>query len=114
MRPPVVDAIYQELPVAERVMFQKSGHVTMIDEPEKMNLIVAHFFDRVEASRGSDTQFMPKATTVGDTKLTCLEDGTSSVDGTNVLLVTGAVLLAFFLGAFLGRSGRGRGKYQTL
>ena len=48
MRPAVVQAMYEALPIAESCLFTKSGHMSMIDEPETMNNAVANFLDRVE------------------------------------------------------------------
>jgi proline iminopeptidase len=117
VRPAVVDVMYNELPVAENVMFQKSGHVSMIDEPGEMNRVIADFFDRVEASQGSKMKFVPKTRACEDFSSVPVAAGCtdeSSAYATNLLLVTGTVLLAFFLGAFLGRSGRKKGQYEGL
>ena len=48
MRPPVVRAMLDALPLAESIMLNRSGHVSMIDEPGAMNDAVADFFNRVE------------------------------------------------------------------
>ena len=48
MRPAVVQAMQDELPWAESIQLNRSGHETMIDEPKAMNDAVADFFDRVE------------------------------------------------------------------
>jgi hypothetical protein len=47
MRPAVVRAMLDKLPRAESQL-NRSGHVSMIDEPGAMNEAVADFFDRVE------------------------------------------------------------------
>lgn len=48
MRPAVVQAMLDKLPLAESVQLNRSGHISMIDEPREMNDAVADFFDRVE------------------------------------------------------------------
>ena len=50
MRPPVVDAIYREIPLSEWTIFNHSGHVSMIDDAGWMNDVVDDFLLRVEAS----------------------------------------------------------------
>jgi proline iminopeptidase len=48
MRPAVVKAMLDKLPLAESVQLNRSGHISMIDEPREMNDAVTDFFDRVE------------------------------------------------------------------
>lgn len=48
MRPSIVKTMEQELPYGERLFLLKSGHISMIDEPEVMNNAISDFFDRVE------------------------------------------------------------------
>ena len=48
MRPSTVKAIQDQIPISERVMFPHSGHVSMIDDAELMNDVVASFISRVE------------------------------------------------------------------
>ena len=48
MRPAVVQAMLDKLPRAESIQLNRSGHVSMIDEPGAMNDAVADFFGRVE------------------------------------------------------------------
>lgn len=60
MRPATVDALYQQLELSERLLLEKSGHTSMIDEPGPMNDAIASFFDRVEESL-SNPPFVPKA-----------------------------------------------------
>jgi L-proline amide hydrolase len=48
MRPPVVDAMYREIPLAEWTVLDHSGHMTMIDDAGWMNDIVDDFLVRVE------------------------------------------------------------------
>ena len=43
MRPPVVNALYQSIPIVEWIICNHSGHVTMIDDTEYMNNIVHSF-----------------------------------------------------------------------
>ena len=50
MRPSTVKAIQDQIPISERVMFPHSGHVSMIDDAELMNDVVASFVQRVEKS----------------------------------------------------------------
>ena len=61
MRPAVVQAMFNAIPLAEKFLLEKSGHVSMIDEPGKMNDAIAEFFDRVESSK----LFTPKMTHAG-------------------------------------------------
>jgi len=48
MRPAVIQAMQDVLPVVESLLLNKSGHISMIDEPKMMNAAIANFFDRVE------------------------------------------------------------------
>ena len=48
MRPSIVRTMSDALPYAETLLLEKSGHVSMIDEPQKMNDAMADFYDRVE------------------------------------------------------------------
>jgi len=48
MRPAVVQAMYEQFPKAESLLLAKSAHISMIDEPQRMNHAVADFLDRVE------------------------------------------------------------------
>merc|ERR1711862_792794 len=50
VRPEVVDTIQNELKKVERVVFSKSAHLSMIDEPGRMNYVIKDFLDRVEIS----------------------------------------------------------------
>ncbi|VEU45310.1 unnamed protein product [Pseudo-nitzschia multistriata] len=67
MRPPVVDALYQALPLAEWTMSEFSGHVTMIDDAGWTNGVVDDFLGRVEGAttplgsngNGSSSSFRP-------------------------------------------------------
>ena len=52
MRPAVVQAMKEKLPRVEDIMFHKSGHLSMIDEPKVMNDAIADFFNRVEKQEG--------------------------------------------------------------
>jgi proline iminopeptidase len=54
MRPPVVNALYQSIPIVEWIIFNHSGHVTMIDDTESMNNIVHNFIARVDGDDDND------------------------------------------------------------
>jgi proline-specific peptidase len=58
MRPKVVEETYRVLPIAEWVLLERSGHMSMVDEPGPMNDAIADFLDRVEASRASGKPFL--------------------------------------------------------
>jgi proline-specific peptidase len=58
MRPKVVEKTYRALPIAEWLLLERSGHMSMIDEPGPMNDAIADFLDRVEASRASGKPFL--------------------------------------------------------
>lgn len=59
MRPPVVDALYREIPLVEWFLFNHSGHVTMIDDAGWMNSVVDDFLSRVEEASWLSTPFQP-------------------------------------------------------
>ena len=62
MRPSIVRTMQRELgPLAERVLFTRSGHVSMIDEPGKMNKVIVRFLNRVEQRLANN----PKKTSLG-------------------------------------------------
>jgi len=48
MRPPVIDAIYRNLPRAWRALMPRSGHVSMIDDARLMNNVVGDFLAHEE------------------------------------------------------------------
>ena len=50
VRPTVVQTMYQELRLSEWVVFNKSGHVSAIDEPGRTNSLTVDFMQRVETS----------------------------------------------------------------
>lgn len=50
VRPAVVHTMYQELKLSEWVVFNRSGHVSAIDEPGKTNSYIVDFMQRVEES----------------------------------------------------------------
>eukprot|EP00439_Symbiodinium_sp_Y106_P063195 s1011_g9.t1 len=58
MRPPVIDAMYRNLPRVWKAMMPRSGHVSMIDDPRLMNDVVGEFLAREEA--GSLAGFHPE------------------------------------------------------
>jgi hypothetical protein len=59
MRPPVVEALYRSIPKVEWIIFQHSGHVSMIDDAGLMNDAVDDFLNRVEVAYWSRTEFVP-------------------------------------------------------
>merc|ERR1712070_335040 len=50
MRPACVDALYQNLPRAWKAEMPHSGHMTMVDDPKKMNDVLGRFLDAVEST----------------------------------------------------------------
>ena len=57
MRPKVVEEVYKALPIAEWVFLERSGHMSMIDEPGPMNDAIGDFLNRVEMARLSSQPF---------------------------------------------------------
>ena len=96
MRPAVVQAMKEKLTRVEDIMFYKSGHLSMIDEPGIMNDALHDFFTRVEQSS------TPPARTQQPHEEE--ESGTSSVlfQGLWRPDALTALFLAFALGVFLG------------
>jgi proline-specific peptidase len=95
MRPKVVKEAYRALPMAEWVLLERSGHMTMIDEPGRMNDVVADFFDRVESSRASGISFSP---VLEEYRLTNMKQQ----EGLHTGEVIGTVVLSAVIGWFLG------------
>lgn len=103
MRPPVLDAIEKELPIVERVMYDKSGHCSMIDQPGEMNDAIADFLNRVEAAIVGGRAFQPVNAVAGS-------EGDVSIGAEHVnvphyhYLPYVMTILAFLVGIFAGRS----------
>lgn len=94
IRPSVVSVIHQELPLSEWVIYPYSGHVSAIDEPERMNDDVFDFFDRVEEALRTDQPFKPKSQR--------REGAIDSTTRTRIRALASAIAMAtFFLGAIL-------------
>lgn len=78
MRPPVVDALYQNIPQVEWVMLNHSGHVSMIDDAGWMNNIIEDFLNRVEGARVKEEKFQPDAEACGPPGCTSKYKATTS------------------------------------
>jgi proline-specific peptidase len=65
MRPPVVDALYQNIPQVEWIILNHSGHVSMIDDAGWMNDVIADFLNRVETAHRRGEEFVPNAQACG-------------------------------------------------
>lgn len=104
MRPAVVNAMYDALPLAERYLLKKSGHVSMIDEPRKMNDAIADFFDRVEIAKASESTFRPKI------------EWQSNRETMEFLTVLLAAVIAFVFCLMFGvrKASSGRGRYSSI
>ena len=92
MRPAVVRAMLDKLPRAESVQLNRSGHVSMIDEPGAMNEAVADFFDRVERGYVSAMDRDDRPSSFGGGILT--HDNLSWSDATIALLVSTVIIYA--------------------
>jgi proline iminopeptidase len=100
MRPPVVDALYKNIPQVEWVMLNHSGHVSMIDDAGLMNDVVEDFLNRVEEAQANDHKFQPEIGACGPSG--CIykyqpryQDKTHNV---NQGFSLWAVIIAFFAG----------------
>jgi proline iminopeptidase len=91
MRPAVVRAMLDKLPRAESQL-NRSGHVSMIDEPGAMNEAVADFFDRVERGYVSAMDRDDRPSSFGGGFLT--HDKLSWSDATIALLVLTVIIYA--------------------
>jgi len=76
MRPKVVDVMFLNLPLAERLLLKRSGHVSMIDEPKIMNDGISDFYDRVEASLIKGQVFEPINIEINDNNCDSYNDAT--------------------------------------
>ncbi|CAB9528650.1 Proline iminopeptidase [Seminavis robusta] len=56
MRPSIVQTMQEQLPNARSLLLERSGHVSMIDEPGKMNTAMAQFYQQVEDGTIATTQ----------------------------------------------------------
>ena len=81
-----------KLPRAESVQLNRSGHVSMIDEPGAMNEAVADFFDRVERGYVSAMDRDDRPSSYGGGILT--HDKLSWSDATIALLVLTVIIYA--------------------
>mmetsp|Transcript_21440 Transcript_21440/g.53141 ORF Transcript_21440/g.53141 Transcript_21440/m.53141 type:complete len:477 (+) Transcript_21440:2626-4056(+) len=108
MRPPVVDAMYREIPLVEWKLFDHSGHVTMIDDAGWMNNVVDNFLSRVEEASWFSLPFQPLPSLCGPEG--CIPKYKNDVDETvdapkaanvgyslSTVIFTGIV--SFFVGA---------------
>ena len=50
MRPVLIEAMAEALPNATRAVVERSGHITMIDNPGAVNDIVHAFLSKIEVS----------------------------------------------------------------
>lgn len=48
MRPSIVKTMYDEIHTSDRILFPHSGHLSMIDDVEMMNDVIAEFIKRVQ------------------------------------------------------------------
>jgi proline-specific peptidase len=110
MRPKVVEETYRALPIAEWVLLERSGHLSMVDEPGPMNDAIADFLDRVEASRASDKPFLASIKSHDIS----VSEPVPPFTGIEIL---GAVLLSAAVGWILGyysSNRQRRGKYSKV
>ena len=123
MRPPVVDAMYREIPVAEWTIFPHSGHLTMIDDAGQTNDVVDDFLARVEEAAAdpdeppSSFRHRPdlcgppgclaknhdgrEANLAGPS--TADDDGRGTDPGFSIGAVVWVGILSFFLGGITGK-----------
>jgi hypothetical protein len=104
MRPAVVHTMYDAIPLAEKYLLKKSGHVSMIDEPLEMNNAIADFLNRVEAARSSEARFSPRI------------EWKSKREKMQTWTLIIAVLVVFVASLVFGRrqSSSSRGQYSTV
>jgi hypothetical protein len=106
MRPAVVQAMYDAIPVAETLLLKKSGHVSMIDEPLEMNSAIADFFDRVE----SKSQFIPRV--FNDASI---ETGKRRAVDSHLVSIVILLMFGFISGVLVGRRpSSSRGQYSNV
>jgi proline-specific peptidase len=106
MRPAVVQAMYDAIPVAETLLLKKSGHVSMIDEPLEMNSAIADFFDRVE----SKSQFIPRV--FNDASI---ETGKRRAVDSHFVSIVILLMFGFISGVLVGRRpSSSRGQYSNV
>ncbi|KAL7581683.1 hypothetical protein ACA910_022228 [Epithemia clementina (nom. ined.)] len=130
VRPKVVETMHQQLPLSERVLFPKSGHVTAIDEAGLMNELVSDFLYRVEQAEQLGVPFVPlqqhdqqqqrQKSNRDETESTLLLSSSSSNDGnddddtersplspdwmSSVLIAIACGSVGFVLGVSVGRT----------
>jgi proline iminopeptidase len=100
VRPAVVEVMHQNLPMSERILFPRSGHVSAIDEAGPMNEAVADFLERVEAA-GRD-RFVPRLVKMPEPMLDATAEPVwmfTFSSGTSVLQIA---VVAFILGTVFG------------
>jgi len=99
VRPSVVDVMQNEFKHVERALFSKSAHLSMIDEPDRMNEVIQDFLDRVEKSIIKDHKFKPigllKTDLVHD-----VEESEEIVYSRDVLV--GSCITMLLVGAYAG------------
>jgi proline-specific peptidase len=106
MRPAVVQAMYDAIPVAETLLLKKSGHVSMIDEPLEMNSAIADFFDRVE----SKSQFIPRGFSDAS-----IETGKPKAIDSHLVSIVILLVFGFISGVLVGRRPScSRGQYSRV
>ena len=109
VRPRIVDTIQKELKQAERVVFSKLAHLSMIDEPDRMNEVVQDFLDQVERATANNKKFKPKKSIVNEKKIepsslliSNLLDIEIHEKTFSLALLTGSCVGSFVIGAYVG------------
>lgn len=97
VRPRVVDTIQKEIQQAERVVFSKSAHLSMIDEPDRMNEVVQDFLDRVEHSVVNGKKFEPNSSLKNNVIDSEIRKQTFSLT-----ILAGSCVGTFVIGAYVG------------
>jgi len=108
IRPYQLDIMEDELPIVERVLFEKSAHNTMQDDAGKMNDVVSDFFLRVETALAlknnfnewTDEGWMQLSSLLSD-NLTGKERAWSSIRINSIFVLVTTFFVGVIFGLFL-------------
>lgn len=101
----------EKIPKTEMLVLERSGQRAMLDEPGLLNDAVADFFDRVEASRANNAEFVPNSAVPAssdrfDSSMTAADSNTNcgGADWSQHLSTIGALCIGILIGRIWRRS----------
>jgi len=84
-----------KIPKTEMLILERSGQRAMLDEPGLLNDAMANFFDRVEASRANDADFIPNSAVPATSSN---NNGNGGIDWSQHLSTMGVLCIGILIG----------------